>query len=114
MVHDATNGVRKSKVKSIHRLLTGLLVLVMLLSASGLNFWSTTAQEADQSVPSGDVIVVLEEEPAAPISVAEATAEAEAAEVGVEPTHTYTEVFNGFAANVSPEQAEELASDPNV
>jgi subtilisin family serine protease len=64
----------------------------------------------DEAPPSGDVIVVLKESPPGEMTTA-AVAETAA---GVEPTHVYSEVIDGFAANVTPEEAQALADDPRV
>jgi subtilisin len=63
----------------------------------------------DEPVPSGDVIVILADSNA-PAAEVEAAANAE----GVEPTVVFTNVVDGYAANVTPAQAEQLAESPAV
>ena len=81
--------------------------MVMLMVLSPLLATHTpgvAAQESD--VPSGNVIVILNDN----VQLAETTAIAET----VDATVTFGTVLNGFAADLTPEEAAALADDPNV
>jgi subtilisin family serine protease len=81
-----------------------ILALLVLSPLFALHTPSTGAQDSD--APSGNVIVLLRDQ----VQLAETTSLAEENDA----TITFGSVINGFAADLSQEQADELASDPNV
>jgi subtilisin family serine protease len=85
--------------------LIGITLLVMLMPS--LPPVRSFAQDAPP--PSGDVIVVFKEQPEGTTVAAEAKAA-----TGVQPEQVYSSVIDGFAANVTPEEAKTLANDPQV
>ncbi len=91
-----------------HRFLTGLLICLLLLGATGLGSWSFNRRAAAADPPSGDVIVVLKDDQVAAATTSRSRTAA------VTPTHVYTNVINGFSATVTQEQADALANDPAV
>jgi subtilisin len=86
--------------------LIGITLLVMLVP--NLPPVRSFAQVAPP--PSGDVIVVLKDQPEGTMTVAAAAKEA----TGVQPEQVFSSVIDGFSANVTPDQAQALANDPLV
>jgi subtilisin family serine protease len=85
--------------------LIGITLLVMLVP--NLPLVHSFAQDAPP--PSGDVIVVLKEQPEGTTVAAEAKAA-----TGVQPEQVYSSVIDGYSANVTPDQAQAIANDPQV
>jgi subtilisin len=85
--------------------LVAITLLVLVLP--GLPLTDTFAQDS-MSPPSGDVIVVLKTD--APAGSVTAAANGAA----VEPNQVFTNVFDGFSATISPEEAQALAESPLV
>jgi subtilisin family serine protease len=102
--------MRFSRAIQSQRLISLAVIAITLLALllPDLPLARTLAQ--DEAPPSGDVIVVLKELPPGEMTTA-AVAETVA---GVEPTHVYSDVIDGFAANVTPAEAQALADDPRV
>src|SRR4051794_17255926 len=98
---------RPQSTRTQRWLSVAIVVLAIVLPIPTLP--RTFAQETDAPPPSGDVIVVLKDDQSAASFSAAATDVA-----GVEPEQTYTEVFDGFSADVTPSEAEALAEDPRV
>ncbi|CAA9544581.1 MAG: hypothetical protein AVDCRST_MAG70-400 [uncultured Thermomicrobiales bacterium] len=92
------------------RLLTAVLSLVVVVAAlaPSISAPAPLARAQDEPVPSGDVIVVLEED----ATLAEVRAEA--TDEGVQPEVVFTEVIDAFVADVTAAEAEALAADPDV
>jgi subtilisin len=95
--------------RGVIALLFLLSILATTIGNAGRNPASHRASAQDQPVPSGDVIVIVDST-SEPSSVVEAAAVDE----GIEPTVVFSNVTDGYAANVTQEQAEALADDPNV
>ncbi len=81
-----------------------LLLMLALTPLLATHLPVAAAQTSD--VPSGSVIVVMRDE----VQLAETTSVAEE----VEATVTFGTVLNGFAAELTPEEAAELADNPSV
>ncbi|MEZ4495512.1 MAG: S8 family serine peptidase [Thermomicrobiales bacterium] len=81
-----------------------MVMLMMLSPLLATHIPGVAAQETD--VPSGNVIVILNDN----VQLAETTEIAE----DVDATVTFGTVLNGFAADLTPEEAAALADDPNV
>lgn len=102
-------------LKAWGRYSRGIIVLLVVLSTIGVSAGypgpsrtrNATAQDAP--IPSGDVIVILESEAAAP-----STIRAAAVDDGVQPSAVFSNVVDGYAATVTQAQANRLARDPSV
>src|SRR5688572_19661563 len=98
---------RPARSRRLASLLIALVTISVML-VPPVSLPGATAQSDIDAPPSGEVIVVLEENVATDMVTA-------AGEVsGVEPDAVFTEVFDGFATTVTEAEAEALAGDPNV
>jgi subtilisin family serine protease len=102
--------MRFSRAIQTQRMISLAVIAITLLALVLPDLPLTRTLAQDETPPSGDVIVVLKESPPGEMTTA-AVAETVA---GVEPTHIYSDVIDGFAANVTPDEAEALAGDPRV
>ncbi|MFL5758281.1 MAG: S8 family serine peptidase, partial [Thermomicrobiales bacterium] len=87
----------------------GFVICFLLLGATGFSGW-TANRRAAAAPPSGKVIVVLKNGH----QITTSSSISKAKKAGVKPTHVYSTVINGYSASVTPDQAQELANDPNV
>src|SRR4051812_12803656 len=90
-----------------------LFVVSMLVSAfAGAQRVATprVAVAQDEPAPSGNVIVILNSAVAKTSSTAEVRSAA--VEDGIAPTVVFSDVVDGYAANITQDQADDLADDP--
>jgi len=103
---------RFSRIPAARGAVALAVVLSMLVTAIGNVDFPEPSKRAvaqDEPVPSGDVIVILDDDAASAADV-----HAEATEDGVDPTVVFSTVVDGYAATVTQEQAADLAADPDV